>query len=355
MDERIVQFRVGVVVLATLIITAILIVVFSERSPFEPYVTYEIVFPQAPGVTIDTPVRKSGILVGRVKEIRFTDEGQVMVWVDIREKVDVRRNEVFRIKPSLLGDATVELVPVNDPNAPRDLVPPGEVLAGVVVQSPVDILANMQGDLQEAVSSLGNAGKGVADLADRLNNFFDDKDSQIDRVMDKAELALDTFNSAVGKLDSTLGDEELNQRLRKTLEDLPTLMAEARETMAGLQRAATSAEQNFENLKGFTGPLGDRGDEMITRAESAVANLDDLLSQFVAFGKALNSSEGSLGQIINNPDLYQRLNRAAANIQEATERLRPIMNDIRVFTDKIARQPGQLGVRGAIKPGAPIK
>ena len=29
MDERIVQFRVGVVVLATLIITAILIVVFS--------------------------------------------------------------------------------------------------------------------------------------------------------------------------------------------------------------------------------------------------------------------------------------------------------------------------------------
>ena len=191
-------------------------------------------------MTIDTPVRKSGILVGRVKEIRFTDEGQVMVWVDIREKVDVRRNEVFRIKPSLLGDATVELVPVNDPNAPRDLVPPGEVLAGVVVQSPVDILDNMQGDLQEAVSSLGNAGKGVADLADRLNNFFDDKDSQIDRVMDKAELALDTFNSAVGKLDSTLGDEELNQRLRKTLEDLPTLMAEARETMAGLQRAMTS-------------------------------------------------------------------------------------------------------------------
>jgi phospholipid/cholesterol/gamma-HCH transport system substrate-binding protein len=42
------------------------------------------------------------------------------------------------------------------------------------------------------------------------------------------------------------------------------------------------------------------------------------------------------------------LNAAVDNVQEVTERLRPIVNDVRVFTDKIARDPRQLGVRGAL-------
>ena len=73
MDERIMQFRVGVMVLATLIITAILVLLFGKVPSLVPHATYTIYvrFPEAPGVTRDTPVRKSGILIGRVSDIRF--------------------------------------------------------------------------------------------------------------------------------------------------------------------------------------------------------------------------------------------------------------------------------------------
>jgi phospholipid/cholesterol/gamma-HCH transport system substrate-binding protein len=54
--------------------------------------------------------------------------------------------------------------------------------------------------------------------------------------------------------------------------------------------------------------------------------------------------------MVNNPDLYQNLNRASINVEELSRQLRPILNDVRVFTDKIARHPESLGVRGAIKP-----
>ena len=47
---------------------------------------------------------------------------------------------------------------------------------------------------------------------------------------------------------------------------------------------------------------------------------------------------------------YQKLNRSAENIEEVTSRLRPIVDDVRIFTDKIARDPGgELGVRGALR------
>jgi phospholipid/cholesterol/gamma-HCH transport system substrate-binding protein len=47
------------------------------------------------------------------------------------------------------------------------------------------------------------------------------------------------------------------------------------------------------------------------------------------------------------------MNRAAKNIDELTRQLKPILDDARVFSDKIARHPESLGVRGVIdrKPG----
>jgi len=46
--------------------------------------------------------------------------------------------------------------------------------------------------------------------------------------------------------------------------------------------------------------------------------------------------------------LYLRLNRAADNIEKATRHLEPLLADARVFMDKIARNPRQLGVQGAL-------
>ena len=89
-------------------------------------------------------------------------------------------------------------------------------------------------------------------------------------------------------------------------------------------------------------------DEIVNAVERSVTRLDDVMAELVTFSRALNNSQGSLGQFVNNPDLYQQLNRAATNIEQISRRLRPIVEDARVFTDKIARDPGRLGVKGAL-------
>ena len=82
--------------------------------------------------------------------------------------------------------------------------------------------------------------------------------------------------------------------------------------------------------------------------DASVASLDELLRQLVTFSEALNNSEGSLGQFVHNRELYDSLNDAATRIEQATRMIKPIMQNVRTLTDKIARDPRQLGIKGAL-------
>ena len=122
----------------------------------------------------------------------------------------------------------------------------------------------------------------------------------------------------------------------------------------GLQHTVQLAESNLKNIQGFTGPLGQRGPAIVSKLDSSIGQLDELLIQFTEFGKNLNRREGSFGRFLNDPDLYQNLNSAAINIEKLTCELRPIIGDVRVITDKVARHP-EVVIRGVFRPSSGIK
>jgi phospholipid/cholesterol/gamma-HCH transport system substrate-binding protein len=118
MDERVVKFRVGVMVIATLFLGGILVVLFSD--PFaivRSHYVIHIHFTDAPGVTVGTPVRKSGILIGRVSSVELAQEGGVNVTCEIHNDVKIRKSEVAQVTGSLLGgDVVIQFV--NQPRPP---------------------------------------------------------------------------------------------------------------------------------------------------------------------------------------------------------------------------------------------
>ena len=94
MDDRIVKFRVGVMVVATMFLTGIMVLLFGDvQSYFRGYTIY-IHFAEAPGVTDGTPIRKSGIRIGRVTKVNFAPQGGVIVEATIDRDVELyaRRN-----------------------------------------------------------------------------------------------------------------------------------------------------------------------------------------------------------------------------------------------------------------------
>jgi phospholipid/cholesterol/gamma-HCH transport system substrate-binding protein len=52
---------------------------------------------------------------------------------------------------------------------------------------------------------------------------------------------------------------------------------------------------------------------------------------------------------LKDPQLYDNLNSTLENARDVSYRLKPLMNDLRIFADSLARDPGQLGVRGALQ------
>lgn len=350
MDDRVLQFRVGFVMLVALMLTGILFFLLGERPEFlSDKNTIYVEFREAPGVTVDTPVRTSGILIGRVSDVALQENRLVLVTLKIEPRYMPRQNEICRIvSGSLLGDAALEFVPSDIEGIPTTVLPHGAKIQGAVASNPLTVLVNLEESLLGAIATIDQAGGDISEFAQNANRLMTGNGDQIGNILQKTEVALDRFDNTLLAVQNVVGDQELNQRLKAALDDLPETIAETRALMDRMNGVADNANRNLENLEGFTRPLGERGEELAANLQNTTENLNLLVGQLAQFSRTVNESEGTVGQLINNPELYHRLNDAAGNIQEISARLRPIVEDARVFTDKIARDPGRIGVKGAL-------
>ena len=361
MDERVIQFRVGVVVLASAIVAAILVMlVGAVPNPLQSKYTIYVGFPTAPGVSVDTPIRKDGVLIGRVSNVKLLDEGGVLVTLRIDGQYKLQKSDICRIaNASILGDAIVEFVPSGRPQAAKEFLVDGDFRPdGMVAASPFDainVILNLEKDLGHAIRSIDAAGQEVAVGARNLNTVVTNNEDQLQRILVRSEQALDSFNTAMVAINGIVSDEELNAALKGSLKELPQMFAdakltlgEARETFSGFKEMSARANTNLANVEKLTKPLGERGENIAKNLDSSVETISSLLEQLAEMSERLNNSDGTLGKLVRDDELYQRLNRAAASVEKVTRDARPIVDDLKVFAQKIADDPRQLGVKGAL-------
>ena len=371
MDDRTKKFRVGAMVFFTGLASLVLILMSSDFtwSPFRNQYQLQLLVDQAPGVAPDTPVRRRGILIGRVAQVEDTDTG-ALITLNIDDDKHLKTNEVARIQTSIIGDAVIEFAPASGQASTQIVQPGGPPLRGFYNPSPLDLIANLQGDLKETIKALGDAGEEVAQLADKLNAVLGDTDTQrVNRMMETADSAMANFNRVMIDVSDILGDEQFKTELKSGLAQLPTVVSDARAILEVLQRTLASADQNLQNLQGLTGPLGQRGPELVDRLEGSILNLGMLFEEVTALVKSVSTSEGTVGLLLRDRELYDRLgntiNQVGGTISQATaaigdvrnlindgqiqRRIRQILDNVWVLTDKLARDPARIG-RGLV-PG----
>ncbi len=387
------QFRVGAVVLGVALIAGVLTLLFGHM-PGGHYTIY-VDFANAPGIAPGTPVKYSGVLIGRVASVQIRQgvPEPVHAELEIETKYKILTSQTIQVSSGLLGDTELDVVdspatvvpaaiPAGQPQTiqpegstnptvrgqssdapqapgagPTTFVQPGQTIKGTSVGgSPSQEFAHLEGDMDKVSNSLTAAGDEVRELAHNLNTMFGDGDPQkFRRLVDKTEGAMDAMQKTLTDVDKIVGDPKMQTDMRKSLADLPETMQQLQRSLQSIQKTTALADENLKNLQGFTRPLSEQGNDMVRHANSSIRELDELLGQVSRFTAGLNSSQGTLGQLINSPELYQQLTEAASNVNELTRRLAPILNDVRDFTNKIARHPEVLGVRGAIERSPGIK
>ena len=342
MDDRVLQFRVGVLVLATALIAFFLVVYFGQLPFFArgEYVIH-VEFREAPGVAVDTPVRKNGILIGRVDRVKLEDD-RVLVSLGINASYRVRTNEVCRISTgNLFGDAVLEFVRIEDFSQEPVFIPTNAFVQGEIAQDPLKVLMELQGvvvnledDIEKALRAVAAASGRVETLAENLNTFIGTDGDEFRKLVGKSAQAMDSIDQAATTFNQLLSDEELQGDLHRALRELPQTLSQARDTLQGIQRLTEAARE--------------RAPDIIGRLDENMQVMRIVLDEMSKLAQSVNQGQGTVGKLLNDPELYDRLNQSVANIQQITKQLQPIVSDVRVFTDKIARDPGQLGVKGIL-------
>jgi phospholipid/cholesterol/gamma-HCH transport system substrate-binding protein len=368
MNERTKQFRVGLVVFFILLVSSILVVLNSDFSalPFHDVYKVNLLVDEAPGVSPGTPVRRRGLPIGRVASVEDTDDG-ALITMDIQDGKHIKSNELGRIQTSLVGDAVIEFMQVSSPIGAATVAPDATV-KGKYVSNPMDMMADMQGDLKLTIMSLGDAGKEVAELADRVNQVLGENDMQrVKQLVESTDRAMVQFTQVTTNINDVIGDPLFKQQLKDGLSQLPSLVGDARAIMGALQGALRSADENLKNLQGLTGPLGDRGTAIVATLEQSVRNLEELLGQVAQLTRNVNNSEGTVGLLIRDRAIYDNLNQTIAQANaavgdvrkivgnpELSRRIDQILYNVWVLTDKLARDPARLA-RGIVNRETPIK
>ena len=382
MNERQMQFRVGVVVFATMIVGGLLA---SLNGPLPtgwlPWgrAKYQIGIQvaEAPGVDTNTPVRKNGILIGRVKSIEDKDGG-VLLKADIDGNRPLFADNEPHIRTTVLGDATIDFLS-RRPAPGAQPVAGGTIFQGRVDPNPFDSLGQL-GDLKEQFSnasrSLSDAGDEVAKLAKRVNSALGDETGEtqgrVTRLLDSTEVAMTQFAATMKSFNEIIGDvplagqppgaqppadgQQLRQRIRQGLNELPDAIHEFRVTMQESRTVLQSADKNLKNLEGFTEPLRQKGGDIAESLLKVVNGLDRLVEDFGSVARALNSREGTIGKLIHDPRVYNDLNQLMFNVNDVLNRiaeltfnLKPVVHDARIFMDKVSTEPGRI-ISGAIDP-----
>jgi phospholipid/cholesterol/gamma-HCH transport system substrate-binding protein len=403
MEDSNYRFGVGVLVLAACII-CVLLIAFFGRGPsiWEERYRISINFPRTPRVTVDTPVRKNGVTIGRVASVFLRPgNGGVDLTLEIKSEYQLKKEElpIITMGSLITGDSVVEFVAPTqasmlarfdgitgtardgmldeeEQRVAQELLAAGDYLSGGEVAK----------DPFEALASVGPAFERFDQLAAILQESIDSGTGPIRNMADSFQTTLNSISdtsSTINRVARQIEDARVADAISRSIALLPQLFTEAQTTLQQTQRtlrgietfsnslegigkdfegiglsvkeAVANANRAIENIAEITEPVKQNSEVLVERATTLLANLDVLSTDLRRFATRLNNGNGTIKQLIDDDRLYfqaietmRNIETASANVRQIASRLQPIVDDVRVFTDKVARDPGQLGVRGAL-------
>lgn len=369
MNERVMQYRIGMFVIVAGLVLTTLIIWFGEGPTLFRKQKYLVVhFSEAPGVSEGIPIRKSGIRVGEVSAIRFDDRPDkpdgVLVTIALEPKFQVRQGSVPRISRALIGDVSIDMTPGTGTGYMELGDKPGTapMIEGAVAPDPSDALGaateaihNVKGTL----SSIDEAARNISAItkkAENLDEFlvsFRDMGRKVGSLAEGLEkiakssdtdfpAAISNFRQITDKLNTTLDQQTLDD-LRKSSKQLASGSAKLDKILSDLQPLAKDLGQ--EPNKAATTSVG----QSMMRFNRITYDIG-LLTAHMGDGRGGLNPNGSIQKLVLSAELYDNFNRAALSAKDVMGGAKTVLANFNRFAEKIANDPGAIGRSALQRP-----
>lgn len=274
--------------------------------------TITVFMDDASGLIEDSGVRMAGVDVGQIRKIELV-EGQAKLTLEIREDVQIYEDAVISKQPSsLLGTSVVSINPGTRTGA---LVQHGQTVRNV----------QSTGDFGGALNSVQEVGDQAALFIKELREQFATEGTyqSLNEIVENVRLASDStrilleqnlqlLSSTLASIDEVVrqvnsrSDQEL-ERVSIILENTATITNRIEELLAeNDERIAASLADVQESLSSLNRTL--------QTVESSAVDVKDATAQ-------IRSGEGTVGKIVYDDELYNRMNNIATGAEDIVDRL----------------------------------
>jgi len=287
-------------------------------------------FDNVDGMEVSNSVQIDGLSIGNISAITETDADLsrgILVTISLKKDVHIPRNSIATLNPGLLISPTVVIARGDATNYLQD----GDTLQ--TKQKP-NIIAQVQQNIDPIVAKLNGTLTSLDSLIEVIGGMFDPR----------------TKNNFSAILANLAGSTAAAQKL---LNDQTGYLV-----------------QSLRNLNDFTGNLANNNDHIThtldnmdkttaslasAKIPETVQNLNSTVSDLRTAINHINSTNGSLGLLINDKRLYQ-------NMEATTRSLNTLLDDFRVHPkryvnisvfgkkDKTGPLSGPLPDSAAMKP-----
>ncbi len=368
MNERVMQFRIGMFVIVAGLVLTMLIVWFGESpSLLRDHAFVKVRYKEAPGVAEGITVRKSGIRIGEVLSIDFDDQPNqpdgVIVILSIDRKIKLRKDSVAKISRSLIGDVAIDMQPGSSLEVLKYGDTPGTApeILGDVTPDPSKALTaataafEKVGGTLSAIEAAANGLSAIAKKAENIDQFIATIDETgkniskaakgIDRVVSDNE---DNLKPAIANLKrfsekvAVTFDDETIARFKVTMEKLAKVSAKLDAGLAEIQPVLA----DLGAPAGKANPTTNLGQSVFWL--NRITGNVNLLTNGLSDGKGRLNPNGSLQKLVISAELHDNLNKAVVTANEVIALVRPAIKSLGIFAEKLARDPGIIG-RGVLQ------
>ncbi len=258
--------------------------------------TYYAYYEKVNGIQRSAPVSINGFTVGRVEQIEYLEqEGRMRFSLRIRSKYSIPVDSKVQVfSGSLLSGKQMEIDLGTSPKMLQD----GQTIASEYTP----------GALETGRSEFEEIKAKVYSAIDEFNTTM----RSVSALLDSANLAsirgtLANVNSISGNLNSVVADGKGD--IQALIRNLNTISRNLAEASPRINSMASRLDAFSDTLA--TMPLG----ALVENAERTMASLNTTIAR-------LESSDGTAGLLLTNPDLYNELTESSRNLNLLLEDLR---------------------------------
>lgn len=279
------EIKIALVAIAGIVILFFGMNFLKGMSMFTEKNTYFATFNDISGLSASAPIFANGYQVGIVKDIQFdyTGEKGIVVLFSLNDKMRLPAGTTATISSDFMGNVKMNLV-MNATDAPKSFLNQGDTIRGAV----------SDGLMSRAAAIIPQVEQMLPKIDSILMN--------LNALSGDPALARSLHNVETITADLTTSTRQLNTLMNSLNQQVPALTAKADGVLDNAQQLTKNLAELDVNAT-------------MQRVDQTIANVQAITQQ-------LNNPDGTVGLLMRDPTLYNRLNETMKSAEQ-------LLNDIR--------------------------